>query len=231
MSTNIRYLLTYLERPADSDAMINLVQPDPFLSQNDAYSHLFVYVKSRITDSYKDLFAENAAEEFGIPTFELSDDDSQAITDKQLETAFLYIELHSASMIKSVIDWYFELANDECNECAYSIKEIKIHNTVILIEQNVDFVSLFVNDVHVIDVHSEHPIKGVADRLAESLGTTVIEAYVTNEELAVSIAQNNGTTDKLAEMLGGTSDCDRVYEHFTNECKNADLLRAFKEIK
>ena len=112
------FTLVYAERPATSDANRCLNGVFLYNNRGDAVSELYSYVEGRIIDAYVDAFIESA-DSLGINIFEHMENNDEPASPEEVQNLLSSI---NSEQKESVINWYFDLANDECCEAFYQLK-------------------------------------------------------------------------------------------------------------
>lgn len=149
-----QFTLIYTERPANSDALVCLNGPSVHASSNDAYRELWRYVQKRILDVCKEEFVESA-ERFGISLLDSALADNEEL---DVEAFARLLAVFEVKYIELIIDWYFELMKDDCNEAFYKIDEHAV-DTVMLVSDlpmNASVPSLQINTNLHPDGHQEN---------------------------------------------------------------------------
>ncbi len=104
--------------------------------------------------------------------------------------------------------------------------------TVLLVDQrdisvSFDSISLFVNDVHIVDTdaHNIIPIVDIAENLSKVMCVDITRVTISTEELARSIAEQRDLAEQFDRDLA-TGDID--FEDYTQGYTNDDLLKAIR---
>lgn len=118
--------LVYFERNFRNNCM-PLLSETVHVSREEAILELWKYVAGG--DNHSGMIEEKCLEEFveamgdnefDIRMFDYTSDDDEPITSEELKALFQQTSIETK---EEVIDWYFNLMDDETTEAAYRIKE------------------------------------------------------------------------------------------------------------